>query len=195
MFDEASQLKLEDNLPALLKAKQIIIAGDEHQMPPSNYFSKIFDGTIDDEDDFEDEDEIKIDRDNILLSCESLLDFASELSFEKKYLDFHYRSRHPFLIDFSNYAFYSQRLKPLPNGFEYTPIKYIQVNGTYSDHSNEVEAETVLSILANNINRLPNGEYPSVGIATFNIHQRNLILGKLTIGVNLIDMQTSMKKF
>ena len=179
MFDEASQLKLEDNLPALLKAKQIIIAGDEHQMPPSNYFSKIFDGTIDDEDDFEDEDEIKIDRDNILLSCESLLDFASELSFEKKYLDFHYRSRHPFLIDFSNYAFYGQRLKPLPNVFEYTPIKYIQVNGTYSDHSNEVEAETVLSILANNINRLPNGEYPSVGIATFNIHQRNLILGKI----------------
>ncbi len=179
MFDEASQLKLEDNLPALLKGKQIIIAGDEHQMPPSNYFSKIFDGSIDDEDDFEEEDEIKVDRDNILLSCESLLDFASELSFEKKHLDFHYRSRHPYLIDFSNYAFYNQRLKPLPNGFEYTPIKYIQVNGTYSDHTNEVEAETVLSIIENNINRLPNGEYPSVGIATFNIHQRNLILSKI----------------
>lgn len=179
MFDEASQLKLEDNLPALLKGKQIIIAGDEHQMPPSNYFSKIFDGSIDDEDDFEDDDEIKIDRDNILLSCESLLDFASELNFEKKHLDFHYRSRHPYLIDFSNYAFYNQRLKPLPNGFEYTPIKYIQVNGTYSDHTNEVEAETVLSIIENNINRLPNGEYPTIGIATFNIHQRNLILGKI----------------
>lgn len=32
MFDEASQLRLEDNLPALLKGKQVIIAGDEHQM-------------------------------------------------------------------------------------------------------------------------------------------------------------------
>ena len=52
MFDEASQLKLEENLPAMLKGKQIIIAGDEHQMPPSNYFSKIFDGSIDDEDEF-----------------------------------------------------------------------------------------------------------------------------------------------
>lgn len=76
-------MKLEDNLPALLKGKQIIIAGDEHQMPPSNYFSKIFDGSIDDEDEFEDDDVIKVDRDNILLSCESLLDFATELSFEK----------------------------------------------------------------------------------------------------------------
>lgn len=148
-------------------------------MPPSNYFSKIFDGTIEDEDEFEDEEEVRVDRDDILLSCESLLDFASELSFEKKHLDFHYRSRHPYLIDFSNYAFYNQRLKPLPNGFDYTPIKYIQVNGTYSDHTNEVEAETVLSIIENNISRLPNGKYPTVGIATFNIAQRNLIKSKL----------------
>ena len=179
LFDEASQLRLEDNLPALLKGKQIIIAGDEHQMPPSNYFSKIFDGTIDDEDEIEEEDEIQIDRDNILLSCESLLDFAGELRFEKRFLDFHYRSRHPYLIDFSNHAFYNKRLKPLPNNFDYIPIKYIQVDGTYSEHSNEREAEAVLSILENNIHRLPNGEYPSVGIATFNIAQRNLIKSKI----------------
>lgn len=179
LFDEASQLRLEDNLPALLKGKQIIIAGDEHQMPPSNYFSKIFDGTIDDEDEIEEDEEVTIDRDNLLLSCESLLEFAGELTFEKRYLDFHYRSRHPYLIDFSNHAFYNRRLKPLPNNFDYTPIKYIQVGGTFSDHTNEVEAEAVLSIIENNINRLPNGEYPSVGVATFNISQRNLIKSKI----------------
>ncbi|MCK0147245.1 AAA domain-containing protein [Arenibacter sp. F26102] len=180
MFDEASQLKLEDNLPALLKGKQIIIAGDEHQMPPSNYFSKIFDGVIDDEDEFEDEiDKIKNDISNSLSDCESLLDFASELGFEKKHLDFHYRSRHPYLIDYSNYAFYNQRLKPLPNSFEYVPINYVPVNGTYSDNSNDAEAETILSIIDNNISRLPNGKYPTVGVATFNINQRNLILGKI----------------
>lgn len=179
MFDEASQLRLEDNLPAILKGKQIVIAGDEHQMPPSNYFSKVFDGTIEDEDDIDEEDEIVVDRDNILLSCESLLDFGSELNFEKRHLDFHYRSRHPYLIDFSNYAFYNQRLKPLPNTFDYTPIKYIQVNGTFSDHINDAEAEMVLSIIENNINRLPNGEYPTVGIATFNIAQRNHIKSKI----------------
>jgi len=181
MFDEASQLRLEDNLPAILKGKQIIIAGDEHQMPPSNYFSKVFDGSIEDEDDLdeEDSDQIKVDKDEILLSCESLLDFGTELNFQKKHLDFHYRSRHPFLIDFSNYAFYNQRLKPLPNNFNYVPIKYIQVNGTFSDHTNEAEAEIVLSIIDKNINRLPNGEYPTVGIATFNIAQRNLIKSKI----------------
>src|SRR5690606_37774105 len=123
--------------------------------------------------------EIIIDRDNILLSCESLLDFASELSFDKRYLDFHYRSKHPYLIDFSNHAFYHQRLKPLPNDIEYCPIKYIQVKGTYSDHTNDSEAETILSIIDHNISRFPNGEYPTVGIATFNIAQRNLIKGKI----------------
>jgi superfamily I DNA and/or RNA helicase/very-short-patch-repair endonuclease len=179
MFDEASQLRLEDNLPAILKGKQIIIAGDEHQMPPSNYFSKVFDGTIEDEDDLEEEDKIIIDKDDILLSCDSLLDFGEELNFEKKYLDFHYRSRHPYLIDFSNFAFYNQRLKPIPNDFNYLPIKYIQVDGTFSDYTNEAEAEMVLSIIENNINRLPNGKYPSVGVATFNISQRNLIKGKI----------------
>ena len=180
MFDEASQLRLEDNLPAILKGKQIIIAGDEHQMPPSNYFSKVFDGSVEDEEDIDEEESVmKVDKDDILLSCESLLDFGAELNFQKKHLDFHYRSRHPFLIDFSNYAFYNQRLKPLPNNFDYVPIKYIQVNGTFSDHTNEAEAEMVLSIIEKNINRLPNGEYPTVGVATFNIAQRNLIKSKI----------------
>lgn len=179
LFDEASQLRLEDNLPAILKGKQVIIAGDEHQMPPSNYFSKIYEGSVEDEDDLEEDEEIVVDKDNILLSCESLLEFATELRFEKKYLDFHYRSRHPYLIDFSNYAFYHQRLKPIPNNFNYVPIKYIQVNGTFSEYTNELEAEMVLSIIENNINMLPNGKYPTVGVATFNIAQRNLIKSKI----------------
>jgi len=179
LFDEASQLRLEDTLPAILKGKQKVISGDEHQMPPSNYFSKVFDGSVEDEDDIDEEDEICVDRDNLLLSCESLLEFGAELNFEKKYLDFHYRSRHPYLIDFSNFAFYNQRLKPLPNNFDYVPIKYIQMDGTFSDYTNEGEANMVLSILENNINMLPDGKYPTVGIATFNIAQRNLIKSKI----------------
>ncbi|MCK9421837.1 MAG: AAA domain-containing protein [Bacteroidales bacterium] len=182
MFDEASQLRLEDNLPAILKGRQIVIAGDEHQMPPSNYFSSIFEGTTEDVDDMDEEETSEksyLDIDDILLSCESLLEFATELNFKKKYLDFHYRSRHPFLIDFSNYAFYNQRLKPLPNNLDYVPIKYIPINGTFSEYTNEAEAEMVLSILGNNINRLTDGNFPTVGIATFNIAQRNLIKSKI----------------
>jgi very-short-patch-repair endonuclease/transcription elongation GreA/GreB family factor len=182
MFDEASQLRLEDNLPALLKGKQVIIAGDEHQMPPSNYFSKVFDGSIEDEDQMEEEEienNAAVGKHEFLLSCESLLEFGNELNFQKTFLDFHYRSRHPFLIDFSNSAFYNQRLKPLPNNLEYTSINYIQVNGTFSEHTNEAEANMVIHILENVIRRFPNGNYPTVGVATFNIAQRNLIKSKI----------------
>ncbi len=178
MFDEASQLRLEDNLPALLKGKQVIIAGDEHQMPPSNYFSKIFDGTTDEDYFDDDEEKIKSDISDSLLDCESLLDFASMTHFKKNYLDFHYRSEHPYLIDFSNYAFYNQRLKPLPKKSDDIPIEYIDVNGTYVDNQNEDEAQEIISII-DNIERFEDGKYPTIGVATLNIKQRDLILEKI----------------
>ena len=175
LFDEASQLKLEDNLPEILKGKQIVVAGDEHQMPPSNYFSKVFDGTADEEEEEEIDESEKMYEDS-LLAAESLLDFAQELRFEKKHLDYHYRSKHPYLIDFSNYAFYKQRLKPFPNQFDYIPINFIQVSGVYKDNVNKEEARKVLEIIENQIHRLPDGTYPTIGVATFNINQRNEIL-------------------
>jgi len=177
MFDEASQLRIEDNLPALLKGKQIVVAGDEHQMPPSNYFSKVLEGSNDNDEIEEEKETISID--DFLLSSESLLDFAGEANFSTRYLDFHYRSRHPYLIDFSNNAFYSKRLIPLPNIFDYTPISYIPVDGIYENHINKKEAEAIFKILEENIKRLPNGKYPSVGVATFNIAQRDYIKNQI----------------
>ncbi len=177
LFDEASQLRIEDTLPSLLKGKQIIVAGDEHQMPPSNYFSKAYEGS--DESDLEEDDEFKFNTDDFLLASESLLEFSGEFGFEKSFLDFHYRSRHPDLIQFSNYAFYEGRLKPMMNIEEYKPISFKQVDGVYFENTNKMEANEVISILENKIKRLPNGKYPSIGIATFNISQRDLIIDEI----------------
>ena len=38
IFDEASQLPVESVLPALFRAKRVIVSGDEKQMPPSRFF-------------------------------------------------------------------------------------------------------------------------------------------------------------
>ena len=176
VFDEASQLKLEDNLPAILKGKTVIIAGDEHQMPPSNYFSKIFEGNYQDEEEIEDEDQAL--QKNSLLSVESLLDFALDYKYDKHHLDFHYRSKHPYLINFSNVAFYNGKLRPLPRFESETPICFYQVDGTFHDYTNEAEALKVIEILRE-ITPREDGSYPSVGVATFNITQRNLIRKKL----------------
>jgi superfamily I DNA and/or RNA helicase len=177
VFDEASQLKLEDNLPAMLKGKNVIIAGDEHQMPPSNYFSRVFEGSFEDEDDLDEEQDV-INAKNAMLNLESLLDYAVEYKFDKNHLDFHYRSRHPYLIDFSNHAFYHARLKPLPSLKIEKPIEFFEVGGTFHDHINEEEADKVLEILES-IEPDSLGKYPSIGIATFNITQRNFIKRKI----------------
>lgn len=177
IFDEASQLRIEDVYTSMIKGKYKIIAGDKHQMPPSNYFQSGLDGVGDDG--------LDVDvRSNAQLNAESLLVFAESLEHKNmSYLDFHYRSKHPALINFSNAAFYGGNLCPLPViGQDYTPIEIREVKGVYKsgrgNNINPDEAQEVIAILKS-IKQNPDGSMPSVGIATFNIHQRNLIKERL----------------
>jgi superfamily I DNA and/or RNA helicase len=39
IFDEASQLRIEDTLQCLVRGKKKLICGDDKQMPPSDYFA------------------------------------------------------------------------------------------------------------------------------------------------------------
>jgi very-short-patch-repair endonuclease len=68
----------------------------------------------------------------------------------------------------------------MPAQQDYVPIQYIEVNGLYEDQVNREEARQVVDILLNHIKPFSNGKYPSVGVATFNIYQRNLILEEIT---------------
>lgn len=168
IFDEASQLRIEDTYAALIRGKHKIISGDKHQMPPSNYFQA--DIVIESSDEIEDD---------FLVESESLLKFAEDSNYHQSFLDFHYRSRHPYLIDFSNNAFYGSRLMPTPSTKEYKPIRLFKVNSLYDSNVNVGEAEKILDIIKNEIEPYTDGSYPSVGIATTNITQRNLILDML----------------
>jgi len=182
VFDEASQLRIEDTFCALIRGRIRIISGDEHQMPPSSYFTST-DFSIDSDEDIDEiiPVETKMVHDAIqdLASAESLLQFSSGLKYEDIYLQIHYRSRHPLLIEFSNASFYGNRLNPLPAKIDYKPIRFINVNGVYENQTNPLEAKQVIDILKKYINPNPDGFYPSVGIATFNIYQRNLIIDEI----------------
>ncbi|MBO9658969.1 MAG: hypothetical protein J7527_09095, partial [Chitinophagaceae bacterium] len=186
IFDEASQLRLEDTFAGLIRGKVKIVSGDSQQMPPSSYFqggAAILD-PHEEEFELEEEEELmqvrnKIDNSLNLADSESLLVFAENSGYRQSYLKVHYRSQHPALIDFSNHAFYGRRLLPMPSRFSYTPIEFEQVNGLYEEQVNHDEARRVIDILLNKIQPLPDGRYPSVGIATFNLYQRNLILAEL----------------
>ncbi|MCX6320507.1 MAG: AAA domain-containing protein [Bacteroidia bacterium] len=189
IFDEASQLRIEDTFCALIRGKIKIISGDEHQMPPSSYFqsNEFYIDSESDEDNEITEEQTKRQFDDAIVNLayqESLLDYASELNYLDADLQIHYRSRHPLLIDFSNAAFYGKKLNPLPEMIDYKPIRFIQVNGIYYNQVNEIEAKQVINILKTNILKDEHGNYPSIGIATFNLHQRNLIIDEINREAN-----------
>lgn len=167
ILDEASQLRLEDTYSSLLRGKTKIISGDKHQMPPSNFFGN---ETI-----FWNEEEES--AEDFLAESKSLLEYADDANYKSSYLDYHYRSLHPNLIQFSNHAFYQSRLIPLPEKENYQSIFYKNVDGIYKDGTNEKEAEEIVDFIFSS--EKTNDEYPGIGIATFNIYQRDLIFDKL----------------
>jgi very-short-patch-repair endonuclease len=190
IFDEASQLRLEDTFPALVRGKIKVVSGDSQQMPPSNFFqggTALLSPTEEDYDEEQTASESQTPSSNRnannsldLADSESLLVYAENCNYKQSYLKVHYRSQHPNLIDFSNHAFYGKRLIPMPAKQEYKPIQFIEVNGLYEDQVNRDEARQVVDILLNHIKPFKTGKYPSVGVATFNLYQRNLILEEIT---------------
>lgn len=176
IFDESSQLRLEDTFSSMLRGKKVYISGDKHQMPPSNYFeSSVF---------FNENTEIDSDlevlSDDFLAESDSLLDYAYDTDFKNYYLDFHYRSRHPDLINFSNVCFYGSRLIPLPALKKYNPFEYHDVQGVYGNGINRLEAVRIVQYLES-IHQVLEFQNLSIGIATFNMHQRNLILDLIAL--------------
>ncbi|HYX05903.1 MAG TPA: AAA domain-containing protein, partial [Bacteroidales bacterium] len=181
IFDEASQLKVEESLSTLIRGKRKIVSGDKNQMPPSYWFTSNGSDEMTLEDEIDDNSDdavleryVQNETARSLADSESLLEFAEHCDFKQYYLDFHYRSRHPLLIQFSNAAFYKNRLYPLPERIPNPPIQFFRINGLYEHRQNKEEAETVISILKQ-LKRDKEGKLPSVGIATFNLQQRNFI--------------------
>ncbi|MGA0599560.1 AAA domain-containing protein [Caulobacter sp. KR2-114] len=109
IFDEASQIPMEEAVPALSRARQVIVVGDEMQLPPTSFFSAA-----------PDEDETTVvaeeggDRIAITLDADSLLNQAAR-NLPATLLAWHYRSRYEALISFSNAAFYEGRLITIPD--------------------------------------------------------------------------------
>lgn len=174
IFDEASQLRIEDTFSSLLRGKSVIVSGDSQQMPPSSYFESsisMLQTNSDEEEDLDDQEKLMEDLELEMANRESLLEWAIDEGYEQTYLDMHYRSRHPDLIEFSNTCFYGSRLIPMPGSIASSPISFRQVNGAYESRMNLKEAQEVIRILREEI---PAGK--TVGVATFNLVQRNLIL-------------------
>ena len=170
IFDEASQVCTEDAIGAIYRGRQVIIAGDKEQLPPTNFFN----ASISDEE-FDADDEEHIDDIN---SYESVLDEALSALPERTLL-WHYRSRHEHLIAFSNIKIYGGNLITFPsnidkvkdNGVEYIYVK----NGIYErgcKKCNPIESKKVAEMVFEHISKFPNR---SLGVVTFSQSQQHAI--------------------
>lgn len=205
IFDEASQITLEEGIPALFRAPQTIIVGDDKQMPPSNFFNAKGE-------DSEDLELINGEKEDEILSADadSLLIQGSR-KLNSTMLSWHYRSRYETLISYSNHAFYEAGLLTIPDKTIHNsskPLLEIQqpeeglktanallkdsisfhylTNSVYEARSNVYEAKyiayLVKQLLDQNIKE-------SIGIVAFSQEQQGVIEEAIT------NLATSDKQF
>lgn len=164
IFDEASQVKTETAITAIMRAKQLIVAGDSKQMPPTNFFNAASN---------EDEDDEELEE---IAGLDSVLDELS-VSMPQVYLKWHYRSRDESLIDFSNKRFYEKRLYTFPSiyakhsdlGLNYQFVE----GGIWENRSgNQIEAEKIAQLVLEHIEKCPE---KSLGIVAFGKSQATAI--------------------
>lgn len=160
IFDEASQVMPQDAVSSLIRADQVIIAGDSRQLPPTAFFDAEVDSAEDVPDDLE-----------------SVLDEAGSVLPERR-LRWHYRSRTNELIAFSNHHYYDGDLRTFPdttrggeNGvhFEYVPEGVYDRGGT---RTNPAEASRVVDLVETHVEE--HGD-ASLGVVAFSSAQADAI--------------------
>ena len=195
VFDEASQIPVEEAVPALYRAPQTIIVGDEMQLPPTSFFASSRDT---------EDDTLAVDEDGervaIVLDADSLLNQGAR-NLPATLLAWHYRSRHESLIGFSNAAFYAGQLFTIPDravpGGQRAPIVadageggsidaaanvdallaraisfHLVERSPYADRRNEGEARTIARLVRELLRRETG---LSIGIAAFSEAQQTAI--------------------
>ena len=170
IFDEASQIFPEDAIGAIFRGKQVIIAGDSKQLPPSAFFKT---ATSNNEDDYDAEYEDELGNeifDSILEETTGVLPNRSLL--------WHYRSKHENLIAFSNQFIYGNDLITFPSSVEIsrdTGVEFVFVeDGIYEGKGrNTGEARRCVELIKEHIDKHPNR---SLGVIAFSESQQKTIL-------------------
>lgn len=174
VIDEASQIRPEDALGAVARAKQVVIVGDQQQLPPTNFFNRL---TSDDEETDEDMDAFSV------TDMESILSLADLALPNQSMLTWHYRSLHPGLIAVSNKHFYRNELKLPPSTLMHSYADGMGVSMIKSpDNSYErggprggtnlLEAKMIAEEVISFARKYPD---KSLGVAAFSVKQRDLI--------------------
>jgi very-short-patch-repair endonuclease len=171
VFDEASQLPTAEAVPAVLRASQVVVAGDRNQLPPTSFFEASL--TPEDEDD-DDATEGQTPLDSLLDECVAVVPV-----FQESDLRWHYRSRDERLIKFSNHFFYENKLITFPaadGAAKGQGVHLVYVtDGVYDrgrSRMNRPEARAVARLALEHFDEHPDR---SLGIVSLNLSQKEAI--------------------
>jgi len=156
LLDEASQIELLDSIPALLRAKKVIVVGDSQQLTPSRFF--------------------KYQNFNIEEPHESIFELAEE-KLPAIQLNYQYRAKHRELIQYSNLHFYDNKLVTTNDSSAQAIKRVYLADGLYHNRKNRIEADQIIKELKTHLMGEKNSK--SIGIITFSIQQKEAILSKL----------------
>lgn len=121
VFDEASQVRPVEALTSMIRGTQLVVAGDNHQLPPTAFFDA---AAVDDGDSSAEKDE---EESTEIGDYESLLDVLMTL-FDTEMLRWHYRSRDERLIGFSNQEIYDSGLTTFPGVVDGDVLSHVLVD-------------------------------------------------------------------
>lgn len=171
LFDEASQVLPEDAVCALLRGRKTIVAGDQHQLPPTTFFA----GDVDDGDDAGDDGSPLT-----TTGFESILD--SMCTFLDPWpLEWHYRSRDESLIAFSNRYVYGDRLITFPGpGVGGVAVSHVLVEQAVARDGDEdsvsEEVRRVVDLVIEHARVRPS---ETLGVITMGIRHQERVLAAL----------------
>lgn len=176
VFDEASQVPTHEAIGAIARGRHVVVVGDSKQLPPTSFFLGGAQNKADG-----DEGDGASAGDEVLAELDSILEECSASGLASLRLGWHYRSRHPSLIAFSNTRYYGSRLQVLPSA-EARPanlgVSVTHVKGAVYDRGNTAtNAGEARALVAELVRRLrdPNESQRSLGVVTFSRSQQALV--------------------
>jgi very-short-patch-repair endonuclease len=171
IFDEASQITPADAVTSILRGRQLVVAGDDKQLPPTAFFASGSPG------DDSEEPEPEPGTPAALLAgtggFESILDaLGSVLGFRQ--LTWHYRSRDERLIAFSNAHIYDRTLVTFPGADGGSVLSYVPAPWRPGADTNSPgpEVDAVVDLILRHARERP---AESLGVITMGIKHRDRI--------------------
>jgi hypothetical protein len=172
VMDEASQIQPVDALGAIARCRQVVVVGDERQLPPTRFFAQMTGSEAEDDD-----------EGASVADIESILGLCTARGLPQRMLRWHYRSRHQSLIAVSNCQFYESKLFIVPSpytreagmglSFRHVPEGMFDSRGSGTGTgTNLVEAKLIAEEVIRHAKTQPG---QSLGVATFSAAQRRAV--------------------